>query len=344
MKNNPITIILSLFAILSFSCLNKKDNPENLMDMFPKEKVLAHTVIRKDVFNRPTQIVLHNNYLFVIDYYGKSFVNIYDLNQNKTVLSFLPKGEGPNEATDVPTSVYVINDTTMIWYDASRYVREAIFSQKMDQVKSINKKCELKSVMPILRIAPIAQNGYVGVGLFDKGRYGIFDHFGNSITYKYDYPNDKINCNPIGKAIVYQGDFITNSDYNKILFYTAESEILEFFRTKNLKDFEKVKEIHFDYARYKPIEPVPVIEKSHFCFLRGCSTDKYVYLLYSGVDSKNVANATKGKILLVFDWKGKAVMKYNLDLDVNTIAVDKDDRVLYATTDNPEGALVSFKL
>jgi len=137
---------------------------------------------------------------------------------------------------------------------------------------------------------------------------------------------------------------LTKYDHTKFLFYTIESEILEFFKIKNSNDIEKIKDIHFDYVKYKPTKNVPVIEDSHLCFTYGCSSDQYVYLLYSGVDRKKATSFIKGNILLVFDWKGKPIMKYNLDIDINAIAVDNNDKVLYAVTDKPEGTLVSFKL
>ena len=342
MKKTTLFLAIYIILISLISCLGKENKPKRLIDMFQMDKSITHTEIQTDFFNMPIDIQYYDNKLIVLDYDGETYINIYDLSQNKKSLGFLSKGQGPNEATDAPTSIFMINDTTMIWYDADRSIRQAIVSNKMDKLIRIDKKCELYRSKPILRIVPIYPNKYVGVGLFEKGRYGLFDSIGNTIKYKYDYPNDNMNCNPITKAIANQGGFLTNSLFTKFVFFGFSSEIIEFFKVKGLNDFQKTKEIHFNYAKYNCKETIPIMEKEYHSIKDGCSSDRYIYFLFSE-DNMDIMN-NEGNIILVFDWNGNPIMKYHLDLKVSAITIDKKDKFIYAIADNPEGTLVSFKL
>lgn len=343
MKNNALFLLLSVCLIV-LSCTSKKERPATLMAMFTEEKSIKHQIIQEDVLNVPVELIYYDNKLIIVDFYGDQYFSVFDLTQNKKTATFLSKGQGPNETTDIPSSVFVTNDTTLIWYDASRCIREAIFAGTFGNVKQIRKVCDLNNPMPILRIAPLKGNKYVSVGLFDKGRYGIFDKAGNPITFKYDYPKDKVDCLPMAKAMAYQGRFLTNSNHSKIVCYTLESELLEFIKINEAGDFEKIKEIQYDLAKYTPIGPMVVVDKAKLCFIGGCSSEKFIYLLYSDEDFSKVKWFANSKTVLVFDWKGNPIKKIDLDLRVTAIAVDDKDKKLFAATNNPEGTLVSFKL
>ena len=83
---------------------------------------------------------------------------------------------------------------------------------------------------------------------------------------------------------------------------------------------------------------------SPYYFMDVCLTDDYVYALYSGKQRDDELEACQSNLIRVYDWDGTLVKKLQLDIDVQQIAVTKDNRKVYAIADLPDPVLVIFKL
>lgn len=74
-------------------------------------------------------------------------------------------------------------------------------------------------------------------------------------------------------------------------------------------------------------------KKTKFAFVGGSSTEKYLYLLYSGKlevdENPNYANN-----IFVYDWNGKPIRKLTLDRDILCFTVSQDDKEIYAYDPN----------
>ncbi|WP_455628556.1 hypothetical protein [Parabacteroides chinchillae] len=68
------------------------------------------------------------------------------------------------------------------------------------------------------------------------------------------------------------------------------------------------------------------------CFTSIYSTSKYVYCLYDGS-----TDFTASSKILVFKWNGKHVKTWQVDRNLRCLAVDKNNRYLYAISSNPAG-------
>lgn len=338
------TLHLFLLLFLLTNCSNNK--PEKITDLFPPSETISHEVLKEDVLNLPYKIIYRNGYLIISDFKSDSIISIYNIQKNEIETQFLTIGGGPNETVDYPGSEFMLNDTTLIWLDAVSSIRKAVFSDNMKEVKSVEKICDLKRQLNVMDIVPLATGKYVAAGRFEKGFYALLNSKGEVESYKYDYPADNVKIDNSMKGFIYQGEFVSNPDNTKFAFFTYQADIIEFFKVNDQGGFDKQKEYHFKYPKYsqEPMMPMPMIEDGSICFLKGCATEKFIYLLYSGKKMSELKSFTESQTVLVFNWKGKPVKHYNLDIIVSTIAVDENDKVLYATTNNPEGTLVSFKL
>lgn len=71
-------------------------------------------------------------------------------------------------------------------------------------------------------------------------------------------------------------------------------------------------------------------------------TDNYIYCTYSGKipDKNNYLPET----ILVFDYSGNPIKRIYTDRQLTTIAVSKDDKMIYATSFNPEISLCYFDI
>lgn len=338
------TLYFLVLLFLLTNCSNKK--PETITDLFSSSETINHEVLKEDILNLPYEIIYRNGYLIISDFKSDSIISIYNIQKNEIETQFLTIGGGPNETVDYPGSEFMMNDTTLIWLDALSCIRKTVFSENMKEVKSIEKICDLNRHLNVMDIVPLDTDKYVAVGRFEKGMYALLDSKGEIKSYNYDYPNDNVNIENSMKGFIYQGEFVSNPDNTKFAFYTYQTEMIEFFKIDDQGGFDKQKEYHFKYPKYsqEPMMPMPMIEDGSICFLKGCATEKFIYLLYSGKKMSESKSFINSQTILVFNWKGKPVKHYNLDIEVSTIAVDEKDKVLYATTNNPEGTLVSFKL
>lgn len=68
--------------------------------------------------------------------------------------------------------------------------------------------------------------------------------------------------------------------------------------------------------------------KTRFAFSRGKTTDKHIYLLYSG-NSHTSQHRARGKSIYVYDWEGNPVKKIVLKHYIRDFAVSADESKLY---------------
>ena len=342
------------FLILLFLSCN--DRKKNLLDLFETQQSLKHEIIRLkdgDYLSRTFGLYKDHDNLIIHNNNGQTYISIFDLKKQKIINQFIKYGNGPQEMFSPPQSITVQHNNKLTYLDAqNRIMYEADYS-KLDSVK-ITKSVDLTKTSELfLGLIPMAYNYYVGIGLFEKGRYSVLDKNGKNISINFNYPKDNMQQGSNAqKAMAYQGGLIPNSDKTKFFFYGITSEILEIMQIQKNGSLTKIKDLHFDYAKYilnddgKATVAAAIKKETKMAFISACATSKYIYLLYSGRSINGDVNlAFKSNTILVFDWKGNPTKRYNLDTDVNIITVSEDDRSVYAikiTTDDTN--LIKFKL
>ena len=68
---------------------------------------------------------------------------------------------------------------------------------------------------------------------------------------------------------------------------------------------------------------------TRYSFVRGKTTDQFIYLLYSG-NNHTSEHKTYGNCLYVYDWEGNAVSKLTFKDDVADFALDRANKKLYS--------------
>lgn len=71
------------------------------------------------------------------------------------------------------------------------------------------------------------------------------------------------------------------------------------------------------------------------------ASDRHIYVLYCGC---RFAAEQEMRAVHVFDWDGNFVKELAFDRPVNTIAVTRDDRLLYGAVDEPHPSIVEWRL
>lgn len=70
-------------------------------------------------------------------------------------------------------------------------------------------------------------------------------------------------------------------------------------------------------------------EKTRFAFINGHTTKQHIYLLYSG-QGDGTPFGNFGKFIVVYDWNGNPIIKFNLDKYIASFAVSDDETTMYA--------------
>jgi hypothetical protein len=85
-----------------------------------------------------------------------------------------------------------------------------------------------------------------------------------------------------------------------------------------------------------------------FTFRSATSTNKYIYVIYSGRSRDEFGDECyAGDNLLVYDWNGNPVVNYKLDRFLKIMALDVDKMQVYGFCTNPmtgEPEIVKYQL
>lgn len=336
-----------LHTALFSSCQQEKK--ETLLDSFTIERNLSHTVIEKDSFWKVNNIIKNGDHIILHEEDGSNNLSVYDLNERKIINRFGKRGNGPNELLSPPLSIIPLSEERIMWLDQNRKaVYEAIYSQPEPL---FTKKLDLKEKgYYLFEIIPLVNHFYAGIGSIEEGRYMVLDSIGNKLSVWFDYPPDEQHAESMHKALAYQGGLIQHPDRTRFFFHCYDSEILEIVTIKEDGSLTKVNDVHYDYVSYVPQKDQRYIssavkKESKACFISASATSNYIYLLYSGrVIGDGVFTAYRSNIIFVYDWEGNPVVRYNLDMDVNYISADENDKGIYGFSNDPETMLVYFEL
>jgi hypothetical protein len=350
MKYNKL-IFLAAFVMLC-SC---KEKSNDYLERFTVNKYIVHQKMHLNqgsFFSNVYALEFSENNLIVYDVDNKNFFTLLDLKNNTIVSKFVEKGQGPNEIIGMPTPATLLNNANLFFFDRSK---RAVFNVNFSNNKTpIVIQCKnYRTNQSIVSILPLLSGKFVSIGLFEKGRYLVQDSLGNELSYNFSYPvqSNEEQMSNRHKALAFQGDFKRKPTGDKIVFAASTSELIEILKIDSSGEMNMIFQWHGNIGKYTPYgdgkkhTSAAISSDSKVVFVRVNTTNKYIYLLYSGkIIKNNIANAYKGKSIFVIDWDGNPVARYNLDIDVSCIAVSDDDKTLYAIAEQEDTNLVKFKL
>lgn len=343
--------ILLLIINCFLSCSDKGD--KNLEEKFKRSKELNHEVVTikdNEIYSKIYQLLINKNHLIAHDYNGEYFFSLTDINSGDIIARFGKKGQGPNEVMMMPQILTLVGNI-LYFYDIDR---DILFSINCNNGSNYipQKIIDFDKNKKIMRVLPIADRKYVALGGFDDGRYLLLDENGHEISCYFDYPNfegDEHFTN-YHKAFAFRGNLMRRPDGKRFFFAARDSELFEIIEMNENDELNKVFSFQGEMAKYVPfgdgIKTVSVATKreSKMFFIDANCTQNYIYLLYSNkVIGNNLFNAFRSNKILVFDWNGKPVTSLHLDIEVSYIAIDENDKNLYAY-DQENEHLVKFEL
>jgi hypothetical protein len=320
-------------CILLCSC-NGNRATESFFDK--KQKLSGSTVHIDCLIGRPLELVSIDSLLIFYDPYEGKAATVFDVKNSRFVRRFLCVGQGPEDVI-LPLKLSVSGGRLNVFQVQRAFVYEYDVTDIVDTTRTrIVRKCQLDD-----RPANIGAivNGFVGIGMYEKGRYKLYDDKGKTDKYTGKYPFRGEDMNPHERFFVYQGIIRSSPDGSCFVMGSSYCDNLEFYRVD--KGEASLVKKYETYDVKGSFDQRTKIDADCVMSYRGASvTDKYCYMLYSG-EHYGVRTAG-GKYIIVFDWKGNYVKTFEVDKNVASFCVNRTDDVLFAFIyDENEGFLMS---
>lgn len=317
--------------------------PISIDDFFLKSDSLNYKVVAENVVGSSRDMTYMDGCLLFNNLKSDNSLTVFDLSTKKVTQRFLKLGQESTEKVDRPTSLNRLNDSTLVWLDSKSFVQEAVLADDKRSIVSTSTRCQIDSTLSVLRMIPLADGSYVTTGFFNM-HFAVLGKRGGLVYYMNNYPDENEVDDKRVKALAFQGNFVTKPTLDRFAYYYHQSDVIEFYALKKGKLSGKIS-YTCKVAEYTLTDDnTPVILNGHYYFLNGCASNQFVYLLYANPDDESTRPQIAGNTLLVFNWNGKPVKRYDLPVKLTAIAVDPTDSLLYGIPLQPEGALLEFPL
>lgn len=344
-------IFLSIFLL--YSCNETSKNIDVFFDgKFPNETYIESSVLKAIEQLNPLKICIFDNVLLVVDARQNPRFHFYDKNTLKKITDYVAVGNGPNEFSDPECncqqfSISTYSNRNILIYE---YSLGLVYKVNLDSVLRGNKNkaiIEKKFIPPQLVGSDnlfIVDNKIIGEAVSNK-KYEYFsinlndfknftqikgpkrDKFFNSIKF-----NDRRNLER--SFLSYGGKYFINSYYfiNKVQILNPKLSIRKNIYYGNSKKYPKFKD---------PFNPNNVVY-----FLPPVTTDNFFYLAYDGKSNKDREDSKRIKPFEIhkFDYSGKPVHKFILDVPVFSFTVDEKHKIIYVITGLDDKPIVKFKI
>lgn len=332
-------LIVLLTVTIFYSCKTSENEHKlkrSAKGYFPKEINIHFTndfkikgALIRQIFPYNGNLIFHD--LNVTKNY---FFHQYSLKEKKIIGSYIKKGTKKGEALGgFMSGIY---NNNIIWFHdltLSRLVTTKIssYSLKYDTTK-VNQFKLPRHYYSIQMFDSITLFGFGSNHTKEKiqmlklnslnnetNLFGKFESFPKNIPY---YASKK----------AYEGLLYLKPNNEKLVVAYIYTDKVEIFDLKNNKTILVYGPENFE-PDFTPImkyglQDIILGEKTKFGFVNGCTTDKYIYLLYSG---KSIfgKNADQSNSIYVYDWSGNPIKKMQFKENISSFTILNNDSEIY---------------
>lgn len=329
-------ILIFLVTVLIVSCSDSKEKKtEDPAAIHLEGKEL---LVPSDSLGVPKGMVIVDSIMIFYDVDGQFLFKMVNLKTQQIMGKFGLIGRGPGEfpkyaliekvpASDRQLGIYSppTSNYSMVNLDSilknNHYRSEKIFGRFDVHHNAI-------SILDSTR--------FIGTGLFKK-RYMISSADGGIMQKVGEYPYienfEGISQNDLGMAM--QGKLKVKPDGKKFVMAYYNSPTMEIYKILP-NTISKESYFYRSPPKFTPESTatsmsVSFSDENIEGYRDAYVTDDYIYLLYSGRTMREYGReAYQGDIIHVYNWDGEKVGTYSLARDAHFIAVDAEDRFLYA--------------
>lgn len=337
MKHN---LVIVLFCSLFFaSCVVEKNTVFQL---------LKHEVVALDsdlLLGQPMKMVCADGNLLILDAKSDAFFHWIQLPSLRYMGTYGERGQGPGEYLNIK-SLHSINDT-LYAYD--------FYKSELIRITPCQSRLEMEHVTRFpkgwtMELFPFHKNLFCGSGCFEEGMFHLLDSLGNVVYVSDDYPSrDEVEArlsNQI-RFMAYQGCMVADGR-GRFAYLTSQSKQCHIYELEH-DSLKKITANIDSYPRYIPDKgdgfSVTHDTESPVGYRDGMVGEDCFYALYSGRTFKEYGmKSMECTILFSYDWDGRLLAAYELDMPVTTICLDKEHRCFYGIAYISDPTLIRFSL
>jgi hypothetical protein len=333
---------LSIFFLIG--CTNEKMQNEIMH--------LHHEVLDFPdmLIGSPGDIQKVGDCLIVLDYQLDSLFHRVDLAKNRYIGMFGTKGQGPDDFIH-PSSLKILDDDRFTCYDLSTDCLNLIELCQVDDKVGISRMFKYAKMLTF-DVVPMSDRLFIVNGETDGAMFALIDKDGMVLSLSDEYPHkdeSEKNIPARFRAMAYQGTLRGNSK-GYFAYAIRNAKQVHLYKMENNR-IVKIGEVIEGYAHYEPNMASEggygVAHKGEYpkSYMDLAVTDKYVYALYSGRSFKEYKlSCYECETIYVYDWAGKLVNTYRLDVPIVQFCIDEDENMIYAIANIPDPTIVRFKL
>jgi hypothetical protein len=191
----------------------------------------------------------------------------------------------------------------------------------------------------------------VASGLFEDGRFAVFDTTGHRVGSVGEIPrDDRSDDSPAYvRQHAYMGPITTAPGGNRFAAATRHADEISFFagngrllrRVRGSSNFDPV----YSVQRTKGVAFMTSGDDLRFGYIDLASNDSFVFALFSGRERMHPdGQANYGRYVQVFDWKGRLVSTTALGFSASSITAPPAGGQVLAIRRHPTGGLVKVDL
>lgn len=354
MKKN-IFIQSSLFIILSifYGCNSNKKYENSYtfgIESFKQTKTLkGNPVLFDEEVKTPVALYTIDSFLVLINMHTNVFIDRYNLTTLKKTGEYISFGSGPEEMI-APKSI-IVDDSTIHLLDMGK--QNLVLYDKLDFC--YNQSPILKNTVnfnDFVSNVELLKNDIIVTTIHspEHKRLSFFKQNGEFVETKGEYPiikNQELNT--IQKMSGYECSIVTNKDKDKIFVAYKLTDLIEIYDINgNLITRKHGPEGFFPSIIVHNNGDMQTIsyekEKTKDGYFSPIAYNDEVYVLYSGKTHGPDKHDFNSGYLFVFDWDGKPIRAYSLEIPIFSFTIDPRTDILYGITNDPEYHIVAMQL
>lgn len=326
----PLFVIIFLLLMFFQAC--KKDPKEVIFDSFPIEKdLISHEIDWIKNIHITNSIEIYDSILLIIDFRNKHLIYTYNINSKKFLGSFGERGKGPNEFINTPgTFPEFRTEGKEIYFRLSDLGKRELYDIKLFESSESNKIKIAKTFiippeLPLKNYHFLNDSIIAGTDMNNNGSLFFFNINKDHIVKWQKRTKVYTSVHPNHKFLINREQIWISPDKQKIVGILIYPKIINVYNNqgdfvKIIKDHEQP-ELHFSLPYMGNI-----LAKNAQYYNEVLLSNEYIIVN----NQKIIAKPYPKNEILIFNYSGQPIARYQLDITTFSIAVDWDKYLLYA--------------
>jgi len=327
-KNMNFWRLISIIIMISlFSCKNQN---HKINQVLRNSKDVSCKILPVDfLLGVPYQIKLINDILVIADNSDENSMVLYDYKNSQLIGSILKRGQGPNEVL-TPLLLETTSESSVVSVfqrQTGKYTEYQIDDLLKNNVEP-TKALQFENTDRLIR----CRDGYISEGEYENGSINLLDISGNYLHTENIYPHyinelqDTSNKYICGQGVIGYNKkdniFVFASFFTgEICFYSLEGNLFNLIK----KDDYSINSSLKNRVKSNP-QNVSIQQNDVEYFSDICSSERNIYVLYSGVSMKNKRSVDYSHILK-YSSKGELLGSYKTDMKITNFCVESDKKI-----------------